>query len=265
MQQLLCIGAEFVKKEMPTYEELAAKVAVLENGLARCERLNAASRYASAVMHEVNNPLEAIGNLVYIAKTDLTRPELMLSYLTMMEEQLAVLSNITKQTLSFHRDQIEAKDGDLVQIAESALKLYASRIAKNLVTVSKRVPETAITSCVASEILQVLSNLLLNALDALPVENAHLSIRIHQGTKDLTITVADNGSGIPEHIVPMLFQPFITGKATGTGLGLWLSDQIMAKHQGTIRYRTCRREGRSGTIYRVSLPVSAKKKAAALA
>jgi len=244
-----------VNEEAPSYEELVRKVELLESGLAKCERLSVASRYASAVMHEVNNPLEAINNLVYIAKLDRSDPDQTLEYLELIEEQLGVLSTITRQTLSFHREQVEAKDSDLVEIAESALKLYASRIAKSLVTVSRRSPEIVIASCVASEILQVVSNLILNALDALPIKDAQLSVRVHRGTKVLTITIADNGSGIPDHLVSTLFQPFHTGKSTGTGLGLWVSSQIVAKHRGTIRYRTSRRPGRTGTVYRVSLPV----------
>jgi signal transduction histidine kinase len=244
-----------VNNDAPSYEELSRKVATLEAALQRCERVAVASRFASALMHEVNNPLEAIGNLVYIAKLDREDPGSMLRYLEMIEEQMSVLSEITRRTLSFHRNQVEPRDGDLVQIAEAALKLYAGRIEKGLVTIHKRVPATAIATFVASEILQVLSNLILNALDALPVAGAHLSVRVHSSKTSLTITVADNGSGIAESVVPTLFQPFATGKQTGTGLGLWLSQGIVSKHKGSIRFRTCRRPGRSGTVYRVSLPI----------
>ncbi len=242
--------------DAPSYEDMTNRVAILEEALQRCERLSVASRFASALMHEVNNPLEAIGNLVYIAKMDRKNPASVARCLELIEEQMAVLSSITRRTLSFHRDQVEPKDGDLVGIAEAALQLYASRLEKGMVTLHKRVPATAKATFVASEMLQVMSNLILNALDALPPEGAHLSVRVHSGRKSLTITIADNGSGIPENIVPTLFQPFVTGKQTGTGLGLWLSQGIVKKHKGSIRFRTCRRPGRSGTVYRISLPVS---------
>jgi signal transduction histidine kinase len=171
-----------------------------------------------------------------------------------IEQQLAVLSKVTSQALAFHHKDVEAKEWDLVAIAKSALKLHAAKIARHRVTTHTRFDGHAPVRVMGTEILQVLSNLILNALDALPSEDGRIHVRVRTRGKFVHIVIADNGSGIPAHIAPHLFEPYLTSKPQGTGLGLWLSRRIIAKHGGRLAFRSSRREARQGSAFRIVLP-----------
>lgn len=225
-----------------------------EGALERSERLAVASRYAGAVMHEVNNPLEAITNLVYLTRLQKDDPEQVVQNMLVIEEQLQILGQVTSQALTFHREQPEAKAFDLVQIAESALKLHAQKLVRQGVAVERRFRGPAVTKIFTSEMLQVVSNLLLNAIEVLPRGEGRICVCVKTCHHCVHVTVADNGPGIPEHFAQQLFQPYVTSKSSGTGLGLWLSHRIIGKHSGTLRFRTCRRPQSSGTIFRICLP-----------
>jgi C4-dicarboxylate-specific signal transduction histidine kinase len=146
------------------------KLAYAEAALQRCERLSIASRYAGAIMHEVNNPLSAITNLVYLTKTEPNIPRKVEEYMALVEDQLKVLAGVTRQVLVFHREQMSAKDFDIIDLMESALKLHHTRLTAGDVALVRDFHPPAIASVSGSEILQVVSNLLLNSLDALPKE-----------------------------------------------------------------------------------------------
>ncbi len=239
-----------------TADALRQRLTQAEQALERCERLGLASQYSSAVMHEVNNPLEAITNLVYLTQLQKDEPDQVFENMKTIEEQLATLSRVTSQALTFHREKAMARDFDLVEIAVSALKLHADKLLRHGVSVERRFHTPAMARVHGSEILQVLSNLILNAVDALPPGQGRIWVKIKAHRAYATITVCDNGPGIPQHYADRLFEPYVTSKASGTGLGLWLSKRIVNKHRGSLRFRTSRREGRAGTIFRISLPLS---------
>jgi signal transduction histidine kinase len=166
------------------------------------------------------------------------------------------LGEITRKTLSFYREQTETRDFDLAEIAESALKVHSHRTNRQKVTIHKRVAGPAVASVFAGEILQILSNLILNSLDALPESDPVLCIRVRTSKDKVHITIADNGAGIEPSIYQNMFQPHCTTKSHGTGLGLWLSRRIIEKHNGTISCRSSRQPCRSGTTFRLSLPIT---------
>ncbi len=225
-----------------------------EQALERSERLAVASRYAGAIMHEVNNPLEAITNLVYLTKLQKDEPDQVLQNMLVIEEQLQTLGRVTSQALTFHREQPEARDTDLVEIAESALKLHSSKLARQGIRVNRRFRGPAVASFHGSEILQVVSNLILNAIDVLPRGEGTIWICVKNCHRCVHMTVADDGPGVPEPLEATIFEPYITSKASGTGLGLWLSHRIVHKHRGSLRFRTSRQSRHSGTAFRLSLP-----------
>jgi signal transduction histidine kinase len=239
----------------PTYYELAARLLIAEESLRRSERLAIAGRYAGAVMHEVNNPLDAIGNLVYLIKTAANDSEQVFKHALVIESQLARLGEITRRTLSFYREDAAPKAFDLVAIAEAALRLHLQGLPAGRITVTKQFPETASVLGHEGELLQVLSNILLNALEALPEQDASLRLRIRVVGKNLQMAIADNGHGIPAALRSSLYQPFATGKSKGTGIGLWLSKQIVERHHGTIRFRSSQLLGKSGTVFLLTVPV----------
>lgn len=227
-----------------------------EDALQRSERLAVASRYAGAVMHEINNPLEALINLVYVTKQAPHDGASVLQNMELAESQLARLSDIARTTLSFYRDEAEAKDFDLVAIAESALMIHSRRAQRQKVEIHKDLNGPVIAPVFAGEILQIISNLILNALDAVPEIGGVLSLRVRKYKGKVHLSVTDNGHGVTPAMSKVLFQAHRTTKSHGNGLGLWLSKSIAEKHSGTITYRRETRTGKSGTTFRLTLPAS---------
>lgn len=236
-------------------ESLRKRLEFAEAALQRCEKLAVASRYAGAIMHEVNNPLSAITNLVYLTRTEPNIPPKVEEYMALVEDQLKTLAAVTKQVLVFHREQASAKDFDIIDLMESALKLHNPRLTAGDVALIRDFHPPAVASVFGSEILQVVSNLLLNSLDALPRKDAKLRIRVETKNEAVHITVSDNGTGMSPETLKNLFQPYVTTKNEGTGLGLWLSRRIIEKHLGKLVVRTSQVEGRQGTTFRLSIPL----------
>jgi C4-dicarboxylate-specific signal transduction histidine kinase len=241
--------------EDPTNEQLRERLRLAEESLKKSERLAIAGRFAGAIMHEVNNPLEALSNLVYLTKLDANHPDDVRKNMMVAETQLGRLGEITRQTLSFYREPSEAQALDLVEIAESALRIHGHRLTARSIELRKDLPASAIVKATGGEILQVLSNFILNAIDALPEQGAVLCLRIRTDQRRAHILISDNGHGIPAAVRKGLFEPYVTSKKSGTGVGLWLSKRIVDKHDGTIRFRSSHHPGKSGTTFRLSLPL----------
>jgi signal transduction histidine kinase len=229
---------------------------MVEKALQRSERLAVAGRYAGAVMHEINNPLEALINLVYLTTQAPHDGSAVLRNMHIAESQLARLSDIARTTLSFYREQTEAKDFDLVAIAESALTIHARRAQRQKIEIRKDLRGPVTARVFAGEILQVVSNLIINALDAIPEAGGLLSLRVWKYKGKVHLSVTDNGHGVTPAMSKVLFQAHQTTKSHGNGLGLWLSKSIAEKHNGTITYRRETRTGKTGTTFRLTLPAS---------
>ena len=136
------------------------------------------------------------------------------------------------------------------------IRLHLQGLPVGRVTITKQFPQAVSIHGREGEILQVLSNLFLNALDVLPEQDAKFRLRIRIVGKRVHMAIADNGQGIPTALRASLFKPDATGKSKGTGVGLWLSRQIMDRHSGTIRFRSSRRVGDSGTVFLLTIPVA---------
>jgi signal transduction histidine kinase len=168
--------------------------------------------------------------LVYLIRIAADDAPQVRKHAQMIESQLATLGEITRRTLSFYREEAVPKQLDLVSTAEAALRLHFQGLSAGRVTLTKQFPDTASAHGREGEILQVLSNIILNALDASPERDASLRLRIRVVGKNLQMAIADNGQGVPAALRSSLFQPFATGKSKGTGIGLWLSKQIIEGH-----------------------------------
>jgi C4-dicarboxylate-specific signal transduction histidine kinase len=235
--------------------DLQEQLRLAREALQRSERLALAGRFSGAIMHEINNPLEAITNLVYLAKLEAHDPERVKCLAQQAEEQLALVRTIARQTLDFYREQRTAHDVDLVELLEAALRIHTKYLLEKQVDIQRRLPDTLVIHGNSGELLEVLSNLIVNALEALS-NRGTLYLRARSGKQETHITVADNGCGIPERVRRNLFVPFHSGKGEkGTGLGLWLSKALIEKQRGRIHWRTSVRSGRSGTIFRISFAV----------
>jgi len=223
-----------------------------EQALIRSEKLASVGRMAATIAHEINNPLEAVINLIYLAKKDPTVSPQISSYLEIAEEELNRVAHIVRQTLGFYRDHSTAQSVSMSQIVGGVRELYSRRAQVKAVRVLERIqPGVPPVIGQPGELRQVFSNLVSNSIDALP-ESGTLHLRVRKIGESVRITVADNGVGIPDDARSRLFEPFFTTKESiGTGLGLWISKHIVEKHGGRIRLKS--KPGR-GTVFNVFLP-----------
>jgi signal transduction histidine kinase len=223
------------------------------------EERRLAGQLALEVMHEVRNPLEALGYLVYLANQEAHNPEKVREYMSLADEQIRTVSRIAGQTLGFAKVSDSPSPVELVTVAESALRIHRQQLKAKSVRLIKDFRGDAVAPVHQGEMLQVISNLIVNAVDALP-DNGILCVRLKKVRSEVQLTIADNGCGIPREHFAKIFHPFFTTKKErGTGLGLALAKRIIDRHRGTIRVRSSVVSGKSGTIFRISLPVEAEQ------
>ena len=232
-----------------------------EEALLRSEKLASVGRMAATVAHEISNPLAAVTNLLFLANSVNDLPEAARQYLEMADAELKRIAHITRQTLGFYRESNAPVPTSLNAVLESAIDLQKSRIKTKRAVIEKQWNEDVEVTAVVGELRQVFSNLLANSLDAIDEEGI-IKLRVSTGVASkngdhsVRVTVADNGNGIDKNSRQHIFEPFFTTKgAVGTGLGLWVSKQIIDKHGGTIRMRSSTNGGRRGTVFSIILPV----------
>jgi len=232
-----------------------------EQTLRSNERLTLAGRLSATIAHEIRNPLDTVSNLIYLLKHEQQQSATSAQYLEMAGDELARISQITAQLLTFHREAQAPVDVSLAEVLQSVLVLFAPQIRKGHIVVEQRFETTRAVRGFPGELRQVFSNLVGNAIDAM-AEGGKLVLRIREssqasdsGRQGLRVIVLDSGAGIPVGVRRNLFAPFYTTKGEkGTGLGLWVSRGIVEKHEGTIHFRSSLRPGASGTVFSVFLP-----------
>jgi PAS domain S-box-containing protein len=232
-----------------------------EQALRTSEKLASVGRLAATVAHEVNNPLEAVINLVYLCQHDTHLPPQLRAYLKTAEEELARISQMTKQTLGFYRDPSQPVTTPIHEVLQQLLSVFTPKTASKRIDVKLDIRGTPEIVAYAGEIKQLFANLLSNSIDAVPV-GGRIRIRVSsinqrhgKNRPGVGVVLVDSGPGISPVNLPQLFQPFFTTKKNvGTGLGLWLCRSIVQKHGGTIRIRSNATPGRSWTAISVFLP-----------
>lgn len=231
-----------------------------ERLLLQSEKLNAVGRLASSIAHEINNPLEAVTNLIYLAQHAAVDP-MAKQYLATAEIELRRVSAIANQTLQFHRQSTNPAPVTAVSLIDATLPLYQGRISNARVKLERRDRAWRPVKCLDGEIRQVLSNLIGNAIDSMSKKERRLLIRCRESTEwrtgrsGVTLTVADTGSGMSSDTIARIFEPFFTTKGNkGTGLGLWISLEIIDRHGGSLRMRSSQAENHSGTVFTIFLP-----------
>ena len=236
-----------------------------EEALVKSERLAAMGRLAGIIAHEINNPLEAITNAFYLLRDHPSLDEEARYYSKLAEEELARVSHITKQTLSFYRESQRPISLSLSDLLENVLELQSRSLQLNGIAVEKRFETPGMVWGYPGELKQVFLNVIGNAVQAMPA-GGRLRVRLAEswdregaGRRGVRISVYDTGVGIqPEH-GKRIFEPFFSTKeAKGTGLGLWISRGIVQKYEGSIRFRSLRRGERNVTCFSVFLPTLAK-------
>jgi PAS domain S-box-containing protein len=215
-----------------------------EDTLRRTEKLAAAGQLAASIAHEINNPLEAVTNLLFLLRTQESIDGEALRFTEMAQHEVARVSEIAQQTLRFYRPSTSPALANVGEILDSILTLHSGRVHTLRVEVTRRYGAEIDLFCLSGALRQVFANLITNALDALN-GGGRLLIRAAQshcwkdGRAGVRVVVADTGTGISCEVRKRIFEPFFTTKlATGTGLGLWVTQDIMDKHQGTIVVRS---------------------------
>ena len=232
-----------------------------EETLIRTEKLAAVGRLASSIAHEINNPLESVTNLLYLARTSEAVPDEVKQYLVTAEAELRRASAITTQTLRFHKQTTRPVEMTCDDLIGNILAIYQSRLVNSKIKVEKRKRAHRSVLCMDGEIRQVMSNLIGNAIDAMHPGGGRLLLRSREGhdwrtaREGLVVTVADTGPGIAAETKTRIFEAFFTTKGIGgTGLGLWISKEIIDRHQGRLMLRTSQARGCNGTVFALFLP-----------
>ena len=235
-----------------------------DQALLRSEKLAAVGRMAASIAHEINNPLSAVMNTIYLAKASLNEyeKEALRQYLDLADDELRRISHITRQTLGFYRESSVPIPVSMNTILDSVVDLLRGKIrVKNAIIQKQYAEEEDVRiPAIGGELRQIFSNLLANSLDAIQ-ERGIVTLRVsrstfvNSGQSRVRVTVADNGKGIDAAMLPHIFEPlFTTKEATGSGLGLWVSKQLIEKHGGSIQVRTSTQGERRGTTFSVLIP-----------
>jgi signal transduction histidine kinase len=228
-----------------------------EQALIRSEKLASAGRLAATIAHEVNNPLAAVTNALFLIGSDPGLPLSVRQYLELADRELRRAAHMVKQTLGFYREVGTETTINLPDIVEEVLHLFEARLKNGAVQVERQYKCTTPIQAIEGEIRQMISNLIVNSIDAMP-QHGTLHLRTagpisvdHRPM--VTLTISDTGVGVADEHRKRIFEPFFTTKKSlGTGLGLWVTSELVKKHDGRIRIRS--RVGK-GTVVTIWLPI----------
>ncbi len=229
----------------------------IEQSLLQAEKIAATGRMAATIAHEVNNPLEAVMNLLYLLRPKITDDEGR-DFLATAEDELGRVSHIARQTLGYYREHAAASLASVSDIAEHALTIYEPRCTAAGITIRKSIAPSTKIVLRRGEIMQVISNLIANSIYAMPNDGTLLiSVNDASGAEDgVVLTVGDNGVGIGPKDLLRVFDAFFTTRTTvGTGIGLFVAKQFVEGHGGQISIESDSESKKHGTTVRVFLPL----------
>jgi signal transduction histidine kinase len=271
MNEALLVSAVRQHELMEAAEALNTKLQAeikerkqVQEALLRSEMLANAGRMAASIAHEINNPLDAVINTLFLVRTSADLPESAREYLEIADAELMRIAYITRQTLGFYQESSAATSNSVSALMASVVALLQAKIRSSGATVEQRCDEELQAIGVFGELRQVLANLLLNSLHAvgrdgrIVLRASSASVDPNDGKRRVRITVADSGHGMGAATMKEIFEPFFTTKGMlGTGLGLWVSKQLVDKNSGSIRVRSNCEGARRGTTFSIVLPQDA--------
>lgn len=251
--QLLCVSREITQKRRA------------EEAIRRTEKLAAVGQLASSIAHEINNPLEAVTNLLYIIGSAPELSDNTREYVQTAQQELARVGELATQTLHFHRQQVKPESIQISEVLDSLLEVNAYRLKNQEITVLRDYRARQQLTCSANDIRQLFANLINNARDAM-ANGGTLKIQTRDGShpksgqKGVYIAISDSGSGMSPSTRQRIFEPFFTTKeTTSTGLGLYISLEIAKKHSAKIWVRSRQRQSsqnnHAGTTFLIFFPV----------
>jgi PAS domain S-box-containing protein len=237
--------------------------------LVQTEKLASVGRLAATVAHEINNPLESITNLIYLAKSEHQLPQNAVNYLRMADEELGRVAQLTKQTLGFYRESSGWSSFRIVGMLSQLLQVFKPKTTNKSIKIDLAVESDMEIFAVPGEMRQLFANLLNNSIDAVG-EGGQIYVKVsasrrgEDGAPAVRVSVADSGPGIDPALQKKIFEPFFTTKkSVGTGLGLWICKTIVEKHHGLLQIRSSTRPERSWTVLSVLLPAGSGRPIAA--
>jgi PAS domain S-box-containing protein len=230
----------------------------MEQLLVQAEKIAATGRMAAAIAHEINNPLEAVMNLIYLARQNSPASGKAHQHLTTAEEELGRVSHLARQTLGYYRDTSSPTEVYFHELIENVLTIYRSRLFAWGISVDTRFNDLQKILVSRGEFIQVLSNLITNAVDAMANGGSlHVSARtlMSAAGDGIQIVIRDTGAGIKQEHLEKIFEPFFTTKGDlGTGIGLWVTKQLIEKRGGRIWVASNTEPGKSGTVVTLFVP-----------
>jgi signal transduction histidine kinase len=238
-----------------------------EEALRKSEQLATAGRLAATLAHEVNNPLEAVVNLVFLAQQEPELPDQCKQYMKMAGQELERVVEICRNSLAFHKNTSSRIDVNLAQAVQDVLRVYERKLSDKSLTVSvSDGADNASAHVFPGDVKQILANLITNAVEAAD-QGGRVIVRVRRHESALgpisTIVFADNGCGVPVELRQRLFEPFVTSKPEGTGLGLWVTRELVTRNGGWIKLRTSTHPSRHGTVFSISFPARQSAEASA--
>lgn len=232
----------------------------IERLLIQSEKFAATGRMAAAIAHEINNPLESVINLIYLARQNISSGGKALNFLLTAEQEVERVSHLARQTLGYYRDTGSASETYLHDLIENVLTVYHAKIVSGGISVDTRLNDLQKITVSRGEMLQVFSNIVANAVDAMPQGGTlHISTRKLMNTNGdgIQIVVRDSGIGITQEHLEKVFEPFFTTKGDrGTGIGLWVAKQLVERRGGRISIASSAEEGKSGTSITIFIPLA---------
>jgi len=230
----------------------------LEQSLLQAEKIAATGRMAATIAHEINNPLAAVVNLLYLLRPTITDPQ-GIAWFNAIESELDRVAHIAKQTLGYYRETVAASNASLAEIVQHAVTIYEPRSKAAGIEIICTLHSSRKAILRRGEIMQVVSNLIMNSIYAMQ-NGGKLSLTVedvHQPKEGVMLTVQDNGEGIAEADLPRVFEAFFTTRNTvGTGIGLFVAKQFVEGHGGSIQLESSQRAEDHGTIVRIFLPLA---------
>jgi PAS domain S-box-containing protein len=231
---------KFVHTRCFTFDQTAEheakeKLSRQEKAMRETEKLAVTGRMAATLAHEINNPLEAVTNLVYLMRSDQGMSAESRDYLERADEELKRMAHVARHTLAFYKGTTKETPVDLGELCDAQLSVLSSRFRAKGISVEKRYSATEKALAIDSEVRQVISNLLLNAAQAAPADSAVNVIVDSPQAGQVRFAVEDQGTGVSKEAEARLFEPFFTTKEVGTGLGLWVSRDILRRQGGDLK------------------------------
>ncbi|NYF81359.1 two-component system sensor histidine kinase NtrB [Granulicella arctica] len=231
----------------------------LEQRLIQADKIATMGRMAATIAHEINNPLESVINLLYLARTSGELGSEARGYLLTAEAEIERVSHIARQTLGYYRDTGAPVEVYLHHVLTDILTVYHSKLENRHIVVKTIFDDRRPVMASRGELVQVFSNIISNSIDAMP-EGGLLHIQIQEAANlegGIEVLVRDQGAGIEQEHLTKVFEPFFTTKGNlGTGIGLWVTKQLVEKHGGRVALTSCTDTGMSGTSITLSLPVA---------